>query len=636
MKPRGCSTNRCTGFLPALAALFTSLASPLLGFGGQTERPNILWIVAEDMNPHLGCYGDTNAITPNIDRFAERSLRYANCWSTAPVCAPARTALISGMYPTSIGGEHMRSGVRLPVQMQLYPQLLAEAGYYCVNKSKEDYNIVGKGRIWAESSPRAHYRNRKPGQPFFAAFNIETTHESQIRSKPHTLKHDPAKIRLPAYHPDLPEVRRDWAQYYDKITEMDGTVGRHLKELDELHLADDTIVFFYGDNGSGMPRSKRWPYNSGLHVPLIVHMPDKWKSLHPEDYMPGGASKRLVSFVDFAPTLLSLAGKPRADWMQGRAFLGKFLEPPPKYLHGLRGRMDERYDLVRSVRDERFIYIRNFMPHLIYGQYIEYMFQTPTTRVWRERYDAGELQAPQTRFWETKPPEELYDLASDPDEVKNLASDPGHQAILAELRKAMRDHALSIRDAGFLGEAEMHRRAQGRTVYEMAQDKDAYPMEAILNMAELASNLTPDVLPQLRAGLLHKDAAVRYWAAMGLLMRGGGALETSRSDLKKALKDPSPSVRVVAAETLGRFGNAEETGFAIDTLKNLVSPVDNGAYVSMMALNVVANLGPKADSLKAHIRQMPVKDPNAPTRADSYVQRLVAEIAGKKAASPPQ
>ena len=183
----------------------------------------------------------------------------------------------------------------MPPFMKMYPQFLRERGYYCTNNNKEDYNLEKPGQVWDDSSGKAHWKNRKPGQPFFAIFNITVSHESQIRVRPHTLKHDPAKVRVPAYHPDTPEVRHDWAQYYDKITEMDAQAGQRLQELDDAGLTDDTIVFFYGDHGSGMPRSKRWPYNSGLHVPLIVHVPEKFKHLAPKDYAAGGASDRLVA-----------------------------------------------------------------------------------------------------------------------------------------------------------------------------------------------------------------------------------------------------------------------------------------------------------------------------------------------------
>ena len=198
----------------------------------EADLPNILWITCEDTGPQLGCYGDKYAQTPSLDRLAGRAMRYLHAWSNAPVCAPARTTIISGVYPTSLGAEHMRSLVAMPSFMRMYPQLLRERGYYCTNNSKEDYNLEKPGQVWDESSGRAHWKNRRPGQPFFAIFNILSTHESQIRVRPHTLRHDPAKVRVPAYHPDTPEVRHDWAQYYDNITEMDTRAGELIGEID--------------------------------------------------------------------------------------------------------------------------------------------------------------------------------------------------------------------------------------------------------------------------------------------------------------------------------------------------------------------------------------------------------------------
>ena len=301
-------------------------------------------------------------------------------------------------------------------------------------------------------------------------------------------------MRLPAYHPDTPEVRHDWAQYYDKITEMDAIAGRHLQELEEAGLAEDTIVFFYGDNGSGMPRSKRWPYNSGLQVPLHRFTSRRSsKHLAPKDYKPGGPPDRLVGFVDFAPTLLSLAGVKAPDWMQGHAFLGSSTAPAPEYLHGLRGRMDERYDLVRSVRNERYVYIRNYMPHLIYGQYINYMFQTPTTRVWKQLYDEGKLKPPQTFFWEPKPAEELYDLQTDPDEVKNLVGSPrtpGHpqRTSPGPARACAADPRYRF--------AHRIRATPPRCRHDPLRNgprQAKYPLDKILTMADAASSLKPMV-----------------------------------------------------------------------------------------------------------------------------------------------
>ncbi|NOX54535.1 MAG: sulfatase-like hydrolase/transferase [Planctomycetes bacterium] len=592
----------------------------------ERSRPNILWITSEDNGPHLGCYGDKYADTPNLDRLAAKGMIYQVCWSNAPVCAPARTAIISGVYPPSTGSEHMRSMVRMPPFMKMYPQFLREAGYYCTNNRKEDYNLEKPGRVWDESSRRAHWKNRKPGQPFFAIFNHTISHESQIRRRPHTLVHDPAKVRVPAYHPDTPEVRHDWAQYYDKLTEMDALAGRNLRELEEAGLEDDTIVFYYGDHGPGMPRCKRWPYDSGLRVPLIVYIPEKFSHLRPKDYVPGGCSDRLVSFVDLAPTLLSLVGIKPPKWMQGHAFAGKYEEPPQPYVYGFRGRMDERYDMVRSVRDHRFVYIRNYMPHKIYGQYIAYMFQTPTTQVWKRLYDEGQLKPPQTFFWERKPPEELYDLQNDPDEVHNLANSPDHQEVLQRLRKAQRDLVLQIRDVGFLPEGEIHSRSLGSTPYQMGHDESRYPLRRILEAAELASSLQPSALPRLCQLLHDEDSAVRYWAAMGIQMRGRSAVERSRSLLQNALNDSSPYVRILAAQSLAEFGEPEDRRPSLDVLIGLASLEHNSVYVSMFALNAIDELDEKAAPLADAVAKLPKKIPNLPRRMGNYVPRLIEKI----------
>ena len=594
----------------------------------EKARPNVLWITSEDNGPQIGAYGDNYADTPNIDSFAAEGMLYLNAWSTAPVCAPARTTIISGLYPPCTGSEHMRCMTRLPASMKMFPQYLREAGYFCTNNSKEDYNLEKPGKVWDISSKEAHWKKREPGQPFFAVFNFTVSHESQIRKRPHTPVHDPAKVRVPAYHPDTPEVRRDWAQYYDKISEMDAQVGGVLQELHDEGLADDTIVFYYGDHGSGMPRSKRWPYNSGLHVPLIVLVPPKFRHLAPEDYRPGGKSDRLAGFIDLAPTVLSLAGIQPPAHMQGHALMGKHAASPQPFAYGFRGRMDERYDMVRTVRDRRYIYIRNYMPHKIYGQHIDYMFQTPTTRVWKELYDQGKLEPPQTYFWERKPPEELYDLENDPDEVKNLADSSSHQAILERLRDAQRELALDIRDVGFLPEDEIHRRSKGSTPYEMGHDDRKYPVERIMAAAELASSLEANALPELVKAFQDEDGAVRYWAAMGILMRGAEAVESAGRVLREALADDSPSVRVIAAQALGLYGNENDSARAIKVLLDLSAMDENGIYVSMLALNALDSLGDKARSARDAIKELPTEAEGVHPRMKNYVPRLIKDMTG--------
>ncbi|HID75796.1 MAG TPA: sulfatase [Planctomycetaceae bacterium] len=590
------------------------------------QRPNILWITCEDIGPHLGCYGDRYADTPNLDRLASRGMLYLYCWSNAPVCAPARTAIISGMYPTSTGSEHMRSITRLPQGMLMYPQLLRRAGYYCTNNVKEDYNLKKPGQVWDESSRKAHWKNRRPGQPFFAIFNYTNTHESRIRTRPHQWVHDPAQAPVPAYHPDTLAVRRDWAQYYDNITVLDGLVAQRLRELEEAGLADETIVFFYGDHGSGMPRSKRWPYNSGLHVPLIVYIPPKFRHLAPDEYQPGARSARLVSFVDLAPTLLSLAGVRPPRYMQGHAFMGKHEDAPQPYIFGFRGRMDERYDMVRSVRDQRYIYIRNYMPHLIYGQHVAYMFITPTTRVWKELYDQGKLTPEQARFWQPKPPEELYDLQADPDEVHNLADSPDHQEILGRMRTALRQWMLEVRDVGFLPEHEIHSRSRGRSPYEVGHDPAAYPLERIMATAELASSLKPEVLPRLQQALGDEDSAVRYWAASGILMRGSAAVRQCRDALVDALHDPAPCVEIAAAWALGQYGSDADARQALNVLLKYASYEENGVYLPLLALNALDYVDERAFEALDTIKALPTEVKPRDRRPGYGIRRLVEKI----------
>ena len=352
------------------------------------SKPNILWIVSEDNSPFFGCYGDELATTPTFDKLATEGILYQNAFANAPVCAPARSTIITGMYPPSMGTENMRSIYPTPVSIKFFPQYLREAGYYCTNNSKEDYNMIKPEGVWDESSTKAHYKNRKEGQPFFAIFNLTVSHESSIhKSIPNdSLRHDPAKVKLPPYHPDTPEMRHDWAQYYDKIEDLDGQVAVLLKELEDAGLADNTIVAYYGDHGGVIARSKRFVYESGTRVPMIWRFPKKYEHLAPG--LPGSKTDRLVSFVDLAPTMLSLANISIPGYMQGNAFLGDQQTPPQGYVHLFRGRMDERIDLPRAVRHKQYRYIKNYMPHRIYGQYLEYLWKAPSCRSWRARRDA--------------------------------------------------------------------------------------------------------------------------------------------------------------------------------------------------------------------------------------------------------
>jgi len=438
---------RLSGSGVVAAAAGPLLARAAAPAAGGTQRPNILWISVEDISCDLGCYGDGYAETPSLDAFAKQGCRYTHAFTTYPVCAPSRSSIITGMYPTTIGTMHMRTGNKgyqavLPAEVKCFTEYLRAAGYYCTNAAKTDYQFGVPFTAWDRCHGGAHWRQRPQGAPFFTVINLGTTHESRIRT-PRDRKptHDPAKAKIPPYYPDTPVVRNDWARYHDNITAMDKQVAKILKDLADDGLAKDTVVFFWSDHGRGLPRAKRWPYDSGTHVPLMVRWPGK--------VQPASVCDDLISLMDLGPTVLSIAGVRIPKHVQGRAFLGSQKAEPRKYVVTARDRMDERYDRVRSIRDKHYRYIRNFMPQLPYAQTIRYMELMPTMREWRRLNAEGKLEDPQKLFFQkTKPVEELYDIAADPHEVHNLAGSPKHQDVLQRMRKVLEQW---IRDNGDLG-----------------------------------------------------------------------------------------------------------------------------------------------------------------------------------------
>ena len=591
------------------------------------KLPNIVWITSEDHGPHLGCYGDKFARTPNLDKLAKKGMIFRRAWSNAPVCAPARTTIISGLYPTSTGSEHMRSMTRLPANMHMFPHYLRLLGYYCTNRVKEDYNLEKTGKVWDDSSNKAHYKNRGAGQAFFAVFNSTKSHESQIRNPKVKLVSDPAKVRIPAYHPDTPEVREDWTRYYDTIALVDADAGEILRELEAAGLLEDTIIIYFADHGSGMPRNKRTPLNSGLHVPMIVYFPPAWQHLAPTGYQPGGRSDRLVSFVDLAPTMLSIAGSEPQAWMQGSAFAGKHIGKAPEFMHGFRGRMDERYDMQRSVTDGRYVYLRNYMPHLPAGQHVEYQFQTKTTAVWKKLFDAGKLNEAQSQFWKApREPEELYDLQNDPDEVKNLARSKQHQEIYRRLRVAQFKHVLTIRDVGFLPEDEIHQRSAGSTPYAIGQDRELFPLEYVHWAAGLAALPSKQNL-RLTESLENKEPAIRYWAVLGLTYYGKDSVVAAQKQIRTLVaEDRCPSVRVVAAEALAQHGGKDDLGKGLKVLLTYADAKKNSIYVSLAALNALDRLGEKARPIAKELRELPTEGMPAGHRAAPGIGRLLSKI----------
>ncbi|HUW60280.1 MAG TPA: sulfatase-like hydrolase/transferase, partial [Candidatus Bathyarchaeia archaeon] len=478
-----------------------------------------------------------------------------------------------------------------PVEVRCFTEYLREAGYYCSNNRKEDYNFVTPSTAWDESSNKAHWRNRAAGQPFFSVFNLTATHEGQIRlpdeefarrtrGLSESARHDPARVPVPPYHPDTAEVRKDWAQYYDLIAVMDKQAGDILRELERDRLEEDTVVFFFSDHGAGMPRCKRWLYDSGLHVPLIVRFPEKYRQFVPGEA--GSATDRLVGFVDFGPTVLSLAGVEIPAHMQGRAFLGSQADEPRQYVYGGRDRMDERYDCSRAIRDGRYKYILNLMPHLSRGQFQQYMYEMPTMKVWAELKRQGKLEGPPALFMEdTKPVEELYDVQNDPFEINNLAADPSRAETLIRMRDALAKWMRDIRDLGLLPESEMYKRANGRSFYDLGKD-----------------NYT---LPQ--ADVKAQDAAGRFWGVMRLYQQQKETAPAWLAKLEALLADPSPAVRVAAAGLLHRYCPDNALPVLIQELQN------PDEWVRLQAANELDPLGQAAKPALDIFRKL-VDDPN--------------------------
>jgi len=559
----------------------------LLFFGCQNrvpvELPNILWLTSEDNCPFLGCYGDEFATTPNLDKLASEGFLYTHAYANAPVCAPARNTIITGIYATSGGNEHMRSNYSKSEIIKTYPEFLREGGYYCTNNVKTDYNTqsIDPQLIWDECSRDAHYKNRNPGQPFFAVFNTTISHESSIHDSipDEKLRHNPEEVPIPPYHPATQAIKHDWAQYYDKVEDMDAWVGEKLRELEESGLAESTIVFYYGDNGGVLPRSKRYVYETGTRVPLIIRIPEKFKHLFPAKKS-GSKINRLVSFVDLAPTLLSIAGINIPDYYQGNAFLGSQKTEDPEYAFMFRGRMDERYDMSRAVRDSKYRYIRNYMPHRIYAQHLEYLWRAPSTRSWEQAYLSGNCNETQSVFWNSKPAEELYDTENDPWEVNNLATDPAYADIVNRMRTANREWMTRVKDAGFIPEADRVRRTGEMPVYDYIRTS-GFDLETVIKAAETASFGNVENLTLFQSYLKNEESSIRYWGATGLLILGEKA-EPAKKELLISLNDSSPDVVSVAAEALYNLGETEAAKAAL--LEVLENPNE---FARCQALNVI-------------------------------------------------
>jgi arylsulfatase A-like enzyme len=559
-----------------------------LQFAQTTRRPNIVWIVCHDVHaPLLGCYGNKLAATPTIDGMAERGVQYQNAFTTAPVCAPSRFALVTGMYAQMCGPAHdMRANGALPVNTKPLPLHMRAAGYYCTNNVFTDYNMAAdQDALWDDCDIKAHWRNRPAGKPFFSVYNYLITHESHIfgHVEPKT---DPGKVTVPPFLPDKPAVRSILARNIDMVNTQDGAVAHLLAELKEDSLADDTFVFFMADHGGVHPRSKRYCFDDGLHVPLIVQIPKNFAHLSRDPV--GHASKRVVSHVDMAPTTLALAGVPVPSNMVGTAFMGAGAAQPRRFAISMRDRMDERYDLTYSVRDERYRYTRNYASQRIYAQHEAYEWQSEAYQAWEQAHMAGELNEVQSRFWKAKPVEEFYDIDADPHSINNLIDAPGHSARVAEMRKVLDEHIVTTNDNGFIPEGVA---VEG---YDASRASGGYPVREILKVANLGLQRDSRNIAQFVKGLESGNECLRYWNAQGLVVMPKLPADVVAKMEQRLSSESSVVVRCALAEALIAAGDVDAARAAMLEIATTQSNV----RFQLRALNVLS-VAP-IDQLKAH------------------------------------
>ena len=616
-----------------------ALAVLLMAFAvrAEADRPNILWLVAEDLSPNLGCYGDPNAYTPNLDALADEAVRYTRAFATAPACAPARSCLVTGIYATSLGTQHLRASQSLPAWLTGFPKAMREGGYYCFKQGKYDYNTSDQGRLARESwdarypgrhnNTTAYWRKRPAGKPFFGVYNCVDTHQGPTASAPYAVfekhfqsqlspaeVHNPDDLVLPPYYPDTPQARKAWARYHDCVTLMD---KRYVKPLmDELRrdgLLEDTIIFFFGDHGMGLPRGKRTLYDSGMQVPLLIYFPEKYQHLAPAE--PGETVGRPVSFVDFAPTVLSLAGLATPDYMQGESFLGSEAGTERPVVYGAKDRVGEAFDLSRSIRDENYLYIRNYLPHLSWSQPETTPDRSELMREIKDLARSGELNAAQMAYaGPRRPLEELYDVREDPHQIRNLAGDPEHAERLAGMREASARWSLETLDTGFVPEQWFWDRKE-RSPYELMRSGEV-DLKKVIQIASLVGTLMEEAtVERLLEAVQDEDAVVRFWAARALRVGCSGERSFTDDVFLALLEDSSPDVRIEAARGLVQSGRTEIG------LHALLEELDvHRPYSMLYAARQLERIGAGTEPIRPALRARMEKIQNgrgAPTKTET-------------------
>jgi arylsulfatase A-like enzyme len=562
--------------IPLLAALI-SLAQ------AAEEKPNILWITSEDNSSHwIGCYGNKQTLTPRIDALAKEGVLFENAYSNAPVCAVARATILMGAYSPTMGTQHMRSRHAIPIKYRPNAEYMRSVGYYCTNNNKNDYNFKGNDNsYWDASSGQAHYKNRPEGKPFFAIFNTTISHESSLFNKgaaePRRVK--PADVDLPPYLPDLPEIRKDYARYLDRIEDMDAQVGKILDELEKSGLAENTIVFYYADHGGILPRGKRYLEQTGVKIPLIVRLPEKFRHLAP--FKPGQRVIEPVSFVDLSPTLLSLIGIDTPAQMQGRAFLGtKRVEPAADEMEFLYAdRFDELFGLRRGLTDGKWKYIRNFNPDFPTAPYSFYQFGQPGWSGYQKAYNDGKLRGYHKALWEAPgTSEQLYDLSADPWEMNNLAANPAHAEKLVALRERLKATMKKVHDTGLVPEP-LFQNLAGKSPLADHVQSEKFDIAKIADLAFIATEIDAKNIPRLKAAIASPDLTERYWGAVGLRLLGEKAAAESAT-LLPLLKDNSAGIRTTAGQALYAIGKKDIAADAL--IADVASPMDSPSLLNLL------------------------------------------------------
>ena len=555
------------------------------------DRPNIVWIVSEDNSKHwLRLYEEGGAAMPNIEKLAENGLVFQNAFSNAPVCSVARSTLITGSYAPRIAAQYHRRAAMAPMPegLRMFPHYLREAGYYTTNNSKTDYNLSDKG-MWDESSNKATYRNRDSEQPFFHVQNFGRTHEGQLHfteefMEENATETDPHGIKVFPYHPDTPVFRYTYAKFQDHHIETDAQMGEFLARLKDDGVADDTIVFYYGDHGGVLPRGKGYAYESGLNVPLVVHAPEKWRHLLPVNA--GRSVDGFVSFIDFGPTVLNLAGVDVPETMDGMPFLGEGVTARDldrrDEAFGYADRFDEKYDLVRTFRKGKYKYIRNYQPFNFDGLFNDYRYKMLAYREWHAMYQEGELNAVQSQFFEPREAEALYDIEKDPHETNNLADDPKSASVLRDLRQRLTNQVKEISDLSFLPEPAMLSEALSNPVQFGRENQD--------RIGKLVDTANLSLLPFAKAksgiakAFKSNDPWVRYWGAIVCSSFGKEASSFTETAKNLVKNDADNLVRVRAAEFLALIGAVKPQKAIYLSLKNAESEVEANLILNTVTL----------------------------------------------------